>query len=170
MSYKWIGAIFILTGCGGFGLSMVCQQRHQEKLLGQFLEVVNFMAWELSYHLTPLPELCRQAAGEVGGSLRGVLLSLCRELDTKASPEVSGCMKKALADHRELTGPVRRLLFQLGRTLGRFDLPGQLQGLEALAASCRREQQKQQKNREDKLRSCQTLCLCAGAALVILFM
>ena len=74
------------------------------------------------------------------------------------------------ADQHDLN-PVRSLrrpLRLLGQTLGRFDLPGQLKGIKAVQESCRRELARLERNRDARLRSYQTLGLCAGAALVIL--
>lgn len=169
MIYKWIGAILVILCCGGCGLGMVAEQRRQERLLGQLVQAVRLMQWELQYRLTALPELCRLAGREVTGGLRPVFQELASELDRLAAPEVCDCMKKVLSDHQELPRGIRRLLHQLGRTLGRFDLPGQMQGLTALETACQREADRLEKNRESRSQSCRTLGFCAGAALVILF-
>ena len=60
-------------------------------------------------------------------------------------------------------------LILLGRWLGRFDLDGQLKGLDAVRQECRRHLEELNNNREVRLRSYQTLGLCAGAAIAILF-
>lgn len=169
MSYKWIGAALVVLGCGGCGVSMAAEQRRQERLLHQLMFAVDYMECELQYRLTPLPELCRRASREAAGSLRQVLRELSTALDNCASPEVSGCMKEVLQRHRELPGSIRRLLSRLGHTLGRFDLPGQLQGLASVKKACREEGRRLSENRTERMRNCQTLGLCAGAALVILF-
>lgn len=169
MSYKWIGAILVVLGCGGWGCAMAAEQRRQERLLHQLIRAVSYMECELQYRLTPLPELCRQAGREVTGQLRTVFRALAEELDRRSAPEVTGCMKMVLRENRDMPGSIRRLLHQLGRTLGRFDLPGQLQGLEAVQTACQRERERLSENREMRLRNCQTLGFCAGAALVILF-
>lgn len=169
MNYKWIGAVLVIAGCGGFGFSLACGHRRQEQLLRQLVRTLQYMEWELQYRLTPLPELCRQAGKETGGVLRDILLSLARELDWQVSPDAYSCMAAALKQSRDLPKNTRRLLLQLGRSLGRFDLQGQLQGLEAVQKACEGELAAMGKNREVRLRSYQTLGLCAGAALAILF-
>lgn len=169
MTYKWIGAVLVVLGCGGCGISMALEQRRRERLLHQLVQAVEYMEWELQYRLTPLPELCRRAGREATGSLGQVFRELSSALDNCASPEVSGCMKEVLHSHRELPGSIRRLLGRLGHTLGRFDLPGQLQGLSSVQKACREEGRRLSENRAERMRNCQTLGLCAGAALVILF-
>jgi hypothetical protein len=61
------------------------------------------------------------------------------------------------------------VLRELGQSLGRFDLNGQLLGIAAVRNTCRSKLQQFEKNKEVRLRSYQTLGLCAGAALAILF-
>ena len=58
----------------------------------------------------------------------------------------------------------------LGTTLGRFDLPGQLRGLEAAIRSAEEALRSIRDGAADRRRSYQTLGLCAGAAVAILFL
>ena len=169
MNAKWIGAILVLVSCGGFGFRIAHSYRQRERLLHQLLNVLEMMASELEYRLTPLPELSRNAARETCGVLRDVFLNLARELDWQAEPDAGSCMRTAMEKCHDLPGCLRRPLRLLGQTLGRFDLSGQLQGLTAVQDACRREIARLEHNRDARLRSYQTLGLCAGAALVILF-
>lgn len=170
MTYKWIGAVLVIAGCGGFGFSLAASHKREEAALRQLIRVLRFMQWELQYRLTPLPELCRQAAGEARGQVRDVILYLAAELERQEQADASACMKSALARSCDLPRRVRRLLMQLGRCLGRFDLTGQLEGLESVRSACKAELKEMGKNRDVRLRSYQTLGLCAGAALAILFL
>jgi len=168
MNLKWIGAALVIAGCGGFGCSIAAAYRAEQRMLRQLLRGLETMRWELQYRLTPLPELCRLAGKESGGKLGTVFRDLARELDRHAEPDAAGCMRLALRD-AGLSPGLRRLLMQLGRGLGRYDLSGQLQGLQAVERACRMEEEKLEKDRAVRLRSYRTLGLCAGAALVILF-
>lgn len=159
----------IILACGGCGFAMVSEQRRQERLLVRLQQALFCMEWELQFRLTPLPELCRQAGKEAAGELGSLLRELADQLDGGTAPEVADCMKAVLRNHRDLPPQLRRLLHQLGRSLGRFDLPGQLEGLKALQKACQREYRSLSENRQERMRSCRTLGLCAGAALVILF-
>ena len=69
---------------------------------------------------------------------------------------------------RELPRCVRRNLKQLALSLGRYDLEGQLQGLEMVRQQCRKDLEELESDRFDRMRSYQTLAVCAGAALAIL--
>lgn len=169
MNFKWIGAILVIAGCGGFGFSMAAAHRKNEKLLRQLISVLNLMEWELQYRLTSLPELCRMAAKDVRGQLREVFLFLAEELEQQISPDAACCMTAALARSSDLPRNARQILRELGTSLGQFDLPGQLSGLDAVRSSCCKELEEMEKNRDSRLRGYETLGLCAGAALVILF-
>ena len=87
MGYKWIGAILIVASCSGCGFAIAAGKRREEQLLCQLMGILQFIEAELQYRLTPLPELCRMAAGEAKGILRIVFLNLYRELNWQKLPE-----------------------------------------------------------------------------------
>ena len=170
MTYKWIGAILIVTGCGGFGFSLANAYRREIQLLRQLRLSLQFMQSELKFRLTPLPQLCAMTGKETDGTLRSLFFMLSQELEQQIAPEVSGCMNAVVRKHREeLPASVRKLLYRLGKSLGRFDLPGQLRGLEAICAACEEELAALNQNKDIRFRNYQTLGMCAGIALVILF-
>lgn len=169
MTYKWMGAILILASCGGFGFSLAAQHLREEKTLRQLLSALDFMGCELQYRMTPLPELCHQTGEAVKGAVGQAFHALAREMEHQVSADVESCMNAALASLPDLPGHARNGLATLGQTLGRFDLEGQLKGLEAVRLDCRGKLKALTENKEPRLRSYQTLGLCTGAALAILF-
>lgn len=169
MYLKWFGALLILAGCGGCGVSMASEHRRREKLLNQLIRALGLLESELQYRLTPLPQLCRMAEKECSQSLRAVFRELGNALAGNETADVASCMDAVLQKNPDLPGKLRRHLSYLGRSLGRFDLPGQIQGLKAVSAACERELSGIRNNAQIHRRSCQTLALCAAAALIILF-
>ena len=169
MTGKWIGAMLVIAGCGGLGFSIAAASKREEAALRDLVSALDYMECELKYRLTPLPELCLQAGAENKGSVRQILAALSRELESQISPDVESCMNAALVTCRDVPGRVRQAFEIMGKSLGRFDMEGQIQGLEAVRAYCRRELDIMGQNRDSRLRSYQTLGLCAGAALAILF-
>lgn len=167
MDYKWIGAVLIISACGGFGFSLCNSHRQEENTLRSLIAVLDFMSSELHYRATPLPELCLMAEKESKGALQPVFSALAMELEGNLSPDVSRCMEAAL-NQAELPPLTHRNLQLLGSTLGRFDLEGQLKGLETVRTTCRTDLDALTAGRESRLRNYQTLSLCAGAALAIL--
>ena len=168
MGYKWIGAILIMASCSGCGFAIAAGKRREEQLLYQLIGILQFLEADLQYRLTPLPELCRLAAGETRGILRTVFLNLYRELKWQKLPDAGSCMYAAIQRSGEIPPKIRRLLVQLGHTLGRFDLPGQLQGIQSVRKRSEETLDTIRKNRDERLRSYQTLGICAGAALAII--
>ena len=63
---------------------------------------------------------------------------------------------------------LHEVMTELGDHLGRFDLQGQINGLEHCREHCVSKLKLLSDNKEKRLRSYQTLGLCAGAAIAIL--
>lgn len=169
MTFKILGALLVLVGCGGFGLMIASSHRREVRTLRQLISLLDYMACELQYRYTPLPDLCRLAASEGTGILRQIFLNLSMELEDQISPDVQRCMEAALSKCRDIPKVTRRSLMLLGSCLGRFDMKGQLKGLENVRSECRRLLENLTQNQETRLRSYQTLGICAGAAIAILF-
>lgn len=169
MNLKILGAVLVIVGCGGFGFMIAATHRREEKTLQQLMAALDHMSCELQYRLTPLPELCRQAAAESSGVVRAVFCTLVQELESQISPDVERCMRAALSKVKDMPKLTNEAMLLLGRSMGRFDLEGQLMGLESVRQSCCIRAESLAKNRDIRLRSYQTLGLCAGAALAILF-
>lgn len=170
MEYKWVGAVLILVGCGGFGCSIVAGVKKEERELNRLIGLLGFMESQLQYRLTPLPELCHQAGKNVGGSVGEVFCNLSRELQWQSAPDAAGCMAAALRRNHDLPPTLRQMLLTLGITLGRFDLDGQLKDLEEIRTSCREQMEYLRRDQDNRFRSYRTLGLCAGAALAILLL
>jgi stage III sporulation protein AB len=169
MMLKWIGAVLIILGSGGFGFSLAAAHCREERHLQQMIRGLDFMQCELQYNLTPLPVLCRQTAGQVSGVLQKLFLNLANELEDQISPDAEHCMMAALYKTQDIPGKCREAAQTLGKTMGRFDLEGQLNGLDSVRSLCRGWLEQLSDGREIRLRNYETLGLCAGAALVILF-
>lgn len=165
---RLLGAAFLMAGCGGFGFSLAAAYRREAGMLRRLINALQEMEWELKFRMTQLPELCRIAGDAAGGILRDIFGEFSLRLDRQEVMDISGCFN-AIIGRRELPRSVRKNLKQLGAVLGRYDLEGQLQGLEMIRHQCRNDLKKLEENSVQRLRSYQTLALCVGAALVILF-
>lgn len=161
-----VGACCIVTGCGGFGFAMAAAHRREEAELVRLISALEYMSCELSYRMTPLAALCRGAASE--GMVGDFFRRLASELERGDAPDVQVCVR-AVLDRLEAPRELERQLQQLGDTLGRFDLPGQLRGLEGAIRSAEDALRRIRDGADGRRRSWQTLGLCAGAALAILF-
>ena len=169
MNLKWIGAVLIITGCTLTGFSFSAAYRREERDLQQLISALDFMACELQFRKSPLPELCYQAGAQGKGCIGTIFRNLAKELESQVSPDVQSCLAIAAATSGHLSARIQEAVCILGSSLGRFDLEGQLLGLEAVRSYCKSQLEEMAQGREARLRSYQTLGLCAGAALAILF-
>lgn len=169
MTPKIVGAVMILTACGAMGLSVASNHRQKERMLRQLISLTELMSCELQYRQTALPQLMQLCKRQSGGQISEIFSAMERELDRQVAPDAATCMATVLETGPQLPDMVKEKLSILGNSLGRFDLAGQLSGLETVAQLCRRELDGLLLNRDARLRSYTTLALCAGAALVILF-
>ena len=166
---KIIGAILIVAGCGGVGFKLAAEFIREERFLKQFISVLDYMECELQYRMTPLPELCCKAAELCTGTLSGIFLTLTEELEAQISPDAEQCMRAVLSKYENTPSELALLLERFGRSLGRFDLKGQVKGIVDIREECKKHLIKLDEHKNSRLRSYRTLALCAGAALVILF-
>ncbi len=169
MLIKIIGAACIIFSCGGVGLKMAICYREEEKNLREFIRILDYMESELQYRSTPFPELCRQIECTFTQMLGAVFGGLARELDTNVSPSVEICLHKAITKYGDLPPLTLKNLTTFGKSVCRFDLDGQIKGIDAVREVCTKDLEGLEQNRDSRLRSYQTLGLCAGAALAILF-
>ena len=170
MGYRWIGAALLVAGCGGVGFRMASVEGKALKELRWLIRVLSYMENELRYRLTPLPQLCAGAGKCAGGEIGTVFSRLASELESQISPDAACCMTASLSACPRLSPQAEEVLTSLGNVLGHFDLSGQLNGLEAVRQDCQRMAEDLERDRPQRLRTYRTLGLCAGAALVILFL
>lgn len=169
MNYKMIGAVCVVAACGGCGFLFAAQYIQRVRLLRQLIAALDYMECELQYRNTALPELCDQTAQQCQGKIKTLFLTLSDELEAQISPNVALCMDITLKRCSDLPEQIKEMCTVLGRSLGKFDLHGQLKGLEATRSECREKLEMLLHNKDARIRSYQTLGLCAGAALAILF-
>ncbi len=169
MTMKLLGAVLVIVGCGGVGFFMCHNHRKEERAMEQLLRSLEWMILELNYRMPPLAVLCRGAA-EIGkGAVGQFFEELANELEHQLTPDVSTCVTAAILTVPGLSATTEAHLRELGTSMGNFDLSGQICGLEAAKARCDRELQILSSEGKTKLRSYQTIGICAGVALVILF-
>ncbi len=168
MILKWFGVFFVILGCGSVGFLIAVNYRREEKSLRQLIGILDYMECELQYRLMPLPELCRQVALQFKEIPGIVFYELSLEMNAQIAPNMEACFAAVLTRMKSVPPITYRKIESLGKSIGRFDLEGQLKGIDAVRHDCRRTLEQLENNRESRLRNYQTLGLCAGAALAIL--
>ena len=162
------GAVLLITGCSGFGYSLVIAHRREVSMLRQLIYALQDMEWELKYHLTELPDLCRIAGERMKGPLKEIFSNLSAGLQRNEITDISGSLNVILANSH-LPKRIRKNLRLLGNSLGKYDLECQLQGLEMIRQQCRKDLNELEEGGPQRLQNYQTLAFCTGLALAILF-
>ena len=170
MNLRILGAVLIVAGCGSVGFLMAYHYRKEIHYLQQLSQILGAMICELDFRMTPLPQLIQNAVQTAGREMHRIFFKLSELLSKQEAEGAAVCMAQTLLDHPELPPKVIEILHMLGNNLGRFDLNGQLQGLQEVRSLCQSELEALEKDRNQRIRSYQTLSLCAGAALAILFL
>lgn len=168
MMYKVIGSILVVAACGGFGLSISASHKRSVRLLNSLIAGIGYMRCELQYRCTALPELCSKAGVMLPDTIGCFFKNLSSELEAQICPDTKSCVISAISKTRELPTSVRNCIITMSDTLGCFDLEGQLEGLAQAEHQAQCELQNLTFDLDKRLRSYQTLSLCAGAALAIL--
>ncbi len=134
----------------------------------QMITVMDYMEWELQLRHTALPGLCRIAGEKTTGVLKKIFSSLAQELEAGAAADSDACMRSVLKIHDKLPAGVTEAMELFGSSMGMFDLESQIQGLKAVKQECHRQLAVHQNGQEERIRSYQTLGVCAGAGIAIL--
>lgn len=168
MIIRILGAFMVIIGCSSVGYGIAYAAKREIIALQNFSVALEYMECELQYRMTPLPSLCHATSNVTKGSVSKLFQILGTELDAQISPNVSMCMAAALTKCRDLPSKIRQLCENLGDRLGVFDLDGQVRVLSSLREESQQALMLCSKGYDARSRSCKTIAVCAGAAIVIL--
>lgn len=171
MQIKLVGAVLIFAVCSGFGFYLAEKDRQDVNCLRHLLYSLDYMGNELQYHMTPLPQLLRQAAAQCYHKrLSHIFLQFSHQLEDKYYNDFSVCTNSVMQQYKySLPGKSQRILDELCRTMGRFDLEGQINSIISVKTSCMNEYDTLRTDLSTRTRSYRTLGICVGVAIVILF-
>ena len=168
MMYKVLGSVLVILTCGGFGFSIAASHRKVVRLLNSFIAAISFMRCELQYRCTALPELCAKTAAMLPDMIGKFFRNLSNELESQICPDIKSCTMNALSKTEDIPVAIGDCIMTMANTLGCFDLNGQLEGLARAERQAQNVLEKLTFDLDKRLRSYQTLGLCAGTALAIL--
>lgn len=169
MIVKWIGSICIIISCSGMGASMAYKQLREIKLLEQWIRILLRMENEIHFRLKSIPELFWMISYEENGCFKTLFQKIAEELDNQIQPDVERCVHMALRTMSQLPASILEAVKCLSKDLGRYDVKEQLHGIERIRMASEERCRELRKDKSRRIRGYQTLGLCAGAALVILF-
>lgn len=168
---RLVGAVLLAAGPAVAGFHAAGRLARRPRLLRELTAALEQMEREISFRLTPLPELFDRLSREYNGPV-GTLFACCaRNMEDLGRRTLSQIWRQALAEAAlDLEGRGLRALEELGEVLGRYDGDGLRDTLrqtcgELSAAAAEAEEERERKERMD-----QVLGLTTGALLVILLM
>ena len=166
---KLIGALMILSAAGGFGVSRAVVFYRQVRLLRDFGSALEILKCELNYTLSPLPALCRVTAKRTSGPVSAFFTAYAQSVE-KGVPR-SRAAAAAMEGTKGLTLPndAKMALLELFGALGRYDLDGENRLLTATEHRLRSAAERFDTEKRPLAKGYAILGLCAGVALVILF-
>lgn len=165
---KLIGCVLIVLGFAGCGFYGAFAYRAEIELLRCLYVALQHMAAQLKYKLLPLPALLSDAASTAKGKIGELFLSLSAELDRQSCPDVKTCLAVVLARESGLPKSVRDSMTDLSHSLGKFDLDGQLQGLEYMLEHLKEKLLLLEQDKTLKVQLARTVGICAGIGLAII--
>lgn len=143
--------------------------RREMSTLRQLISALDFIECELSYRMPTLAQLCRLAASITNGCIKRLLIRIAEELEMQKSNSVDQCVIAAIQHCPDLPPLTAQRVMELGKSLGKFDLTGQVKCIRGINSENIRLLDQLSVDNITRIRSYKTLGLCAGAALVILF-
>ena len=170
MTIRIIGAIFIFVSCGAFGIRIAAGYRNSIKEMRQLIGILTMMESELAYRKLPLEPLCRSLSTKSTGYISVALLHLADALERNNEPDVAICIHYAMDKTKHMSELVKDGFQLLGATLGTLDADEQIKQLKFVKSECQDLLQTYIQTKQPHIQSCQTLGLCAGAAMAILLM
>ena len=169
MVAKILGAATIVSGCAAFGLCSAYKERKETQQLRTLIHLLDSFKLELMHSSPSIANIIRKVATDDQNQVHCLFRQLADVLDQHVSPNVSSCMDKVIEAFPTLTDTVRSALCLVGRSLGAYGLELQLSGLSSIRASISQTLKKLREGQQERHRCMQTLWLCAGAGIAILF-
>lgn len=169
MLIKVLGAICIIAACGSVGFQLSATHKKIERNMRMLISGIAYIQRELEYRMSPLPEILLQAEKQCDGVVGSFFRLLSQELEKQSSANISYCVDLVIGQLRDVPEAVKKGMLLLGKSLGQFDLDGQMKALESVQNECDEILTALTANRDVRLRNYQTIALCAGVAIAIIF-
>lgn len=163
------GAVLLAAGPALIGFHAASRLARRPRLLRELNAALEQMEREISFRLTPLPELFSRMATEYSGPVAALFACCARNMDDLGQRSLSQIWRQALDEASlDLEGRGQRAMEELGDVLGRYDGDNLRGALRQTCGELSAAAEEAEREREGKGRMDQVLGLTAGAFLVIL--
>lgn len=168
---RLMGALLTVGGGAFLGFDAHRRLNRRARVLRQLAGALEQMDREISFRLTPMPQLMEELAADYPPPV-GDLFANCRKgMDQLGERSLAEIWRQALADTPlDLEGRAAGILDELGEVLGRFEESGLRSALARAGAELTREAELAREDGEKRGRMYQVLGLTCGGLLVILLL
>lgn len=170
MLIKVVGSLLIVLACGGVGIMLTISHKNAEKAIKMLILNVEFIQRELQYRMTPLPDILCSVSKQSDCFISRFFHDLVEEMEKQISPSITHCAEAALGGLHDVPECIKRALTLLAHSLGQFDIDGQIGALDSVKTECQEILSSLKEDREVRLRNYQTIAICAGIVIVIIFL
>lgn len=165
------GAVLLAAGPAVIGFHAASRLARRPRLLRELAAALEQMEREVSFRLTPLPELFVRLSQEYSGPVGALFACCARDMDDLGQRSLSQIWRQALTEATlDLDSRGQRALEELGEVLGRYDGDGLRGALSQTCGELTAAAEEAEREQERKGRMDQVLGLTTGALLVILLM
>lgn len=165
------GAVLLAAGPAVIGFHAASRLARRPRLLRELAAALEQMEREISFRLTPLPELFVRLSQEYSGPVGALFACCARDMDDLGQRSLSQIWRQALTEATlDLDSRGQRALEELGEVLGRYDGDGLRGALRQTCGELTAAAEEAEREQERKGRMDQVLGLTTGALLVILLM
>lgn len=165
---KLAGAMLLLLGSAGMGVSAVRRLERRVTTLRTLINALEQMERELDFRLLPTQQMICEAARQSGEPASG-FLHVCVQGLQQEMPLCDSWRQAALQELPALLPADLDVLLSLGAVLGRYDSEGQRQAIAATRSRLNIFLKDASEERNRRGRVYGTLGITAGAFLVLLF-
>lgn len=172
MGIRILGIILVVCGASGFGFGAAIHLKRTLRQLAALDSAMQLMECELRFTHPVMPKLCRTVAESADGAVAELFRTLSVELSDSRTQSTEAAMQKAIEKTKRLCLPSRAVfsLLELGETLGKYDLTGQLSVLASIRKRLAIELSALEREQVQRTKTYATLGICAGIAVVILIL
>ena len=162
--------MLVFLSCGSVGFLKAAQFRTEERYIQDFIRILDHMTCELEYHLSPLPQISESASKLSFGCLLDIFHRLSLALEQQTAFCAGNCMEEVLRQVHNVPDALHELLLTFSKSLGAYDLDGQLLQIAAVREDAVFLLDKLRMEGKERTRNYQTLGICAGLGLAILLL
>lgn len=169
---KLLGSFLLMIGATALGFGAASQLKTRVAVLRSLTEALGQMERELSFRLTPMPELMARLARSAPAPA-DLLFARCRdEMDSLGDRSFGQLWREAMDQEPDLMlePQARQIMDGLGEVLGRYDGDGQRDALRTASVELEDCLRRAESDRDRLGRVYAALGMGAGALLVILLL